>query len=215
MCKIIALTGPSSVGKTSLLNTVQMLANTLVNNTDLKYTRIKKVITNTDRKPRPKEEDKVDYNFLTKDKFNELIEKDKLIEYIEVPYKDTIQRYGLGKDAIDLKSNNIYLVTLNSSGIKALKKHIENNEYNIKDILTVVYINTTAEIRLNRMIKREKEQGKTIDDTKIYKFCERMIKDRDEINELIKESDIKIDNIRKEDYSKCKTFLTMLAFGLL
>ena len=122
MCKIIALTGPSSVGKTSLLNTIQTLADTLVN-IDLKYTRIKKVITNTDRKPRPKEEDKVDYNFLTKDKFNELIEKDKLIEYIE----------SLGGKVVSAISNKVnYLI--NNDKTSTSTKNTKAKELNISII---------------------------------------------------------------------------------
>ena len=83
---MIVLCGASASGKTELAKFLNK-----------KY-GITKVITTTTRKPRKGEVDGKDYFFVTKQKFEQLINEDKLVEY--TTYNGNY--YGSQKDQIDL-----------------------------------------------------------------------------------------------------------------
>ena len=67
--KLIVFTGPSAVGK----DTVEVEV--------MKYLPLKKVVTTTTRAPRPGEKRGVHRHFVTKDRFQEMIKQDLLIEH--------------------------------------------------------------------------------------------------------------------------------------
>lgn len=69
--KLVVITGPSAVGKT-------VLAIELI-----KWLPIKKVITTTTRSIRPGEKRGVDYHFVSRIRFKEMIDKDLLVEFTE------------------------------------------------------------------------------------------------------------------------------------
>jgi len=69
--KLVVVTGPSAVGKT-------VLALELI-----KWLPLKKVVTTTTRPIRPNEKRGVDYNFVSRNRFEEMIDKDLLVEFIE------------------------------------------------------------------------------------------------------------------------------------
>lgn len=69
--KLVVITGPSAVGKT-------VLALELV-----KWLPLKKVITTTSRSIRPNEKRGVDYHFVSRNRFEEMIAKDLLVEFTE------------------------------------------------------------------------------------------------------------------------------------
>jgi guanylate kinase len=73
---MIIISGPSGVGKDAVLR--------LLKNRDLP---LHHVVTANTRKPRPGEVEGVDYFFVSKEKFEEMIRNDELIEYSEV-YQD-------------------------------------------------------------------------------------------------------------------------------
>jgi guanylate kinase len=73
---LIVISGPSGVGKDSVLNEMK--------SRDLPFHY---VITATTREPRPTEEHGVDYFFVSDDEFARMIEDDELLEYAVV-YKD-------------------------------------------------------------------------------------------------------------------------------
>ena len=69
--KLIVITGPSAVGKTVLA--VELI----------KWLPIKKVITTTTRSIRPGEKRGVDYHFVSRIRFRDMIDKDLLVEFTE------------------------------------------------------------------------------------------------------------------------------------
>lgn len=69
---LIVLSGPSGVGKNTLIDSF------LNRNTDIKYS-----ISATTRNPRSHEEDGVNYYFLTKERFQSMIEENAFLEWAE------------------------------------------------------------------------------------------------------------------------------------
>lgn len=93
---MIVLSGPSGVGKDSVLKELQKR--------DL---ALNFVVTVNSRSPRPEEKDGVDYFFITREKFEEMIARDELLEYAKVyqdykgvPKEHVHKALATGKDVI-------------------------------------------------------------------------------------------------------------------
>lgn len=94
--KIIVITGPSGVGKGTIISTiVKDLDNVVLS------------ISATTRKPRPGEQDGVHYYFKTVDEFKQLIESDSLLEWAQFAdnyygtlYSSVEKELNLGNDVI-------------------------------------------------------------------------------------------------------------------
>jgi len=99
---MIILCGPSATGKTEI---AKML--------NAKY-GIKKVVTTTTRPIRVNETNDVDYHFITKEKFEELLKKDHFVEH--VIYNDNY--YGCSKD--EVKKDRV--VILEPEGVRNFLK---------------------------------------------------------------------------------------------
>ncbi|MBI2849559.1 MAG: guanylate kinase [Chloroflexi bacterium] len=82
---LILLSGPSGVGKDAVL------ARMKASDFPLKY-----IVTLTTRPRRPNEKANIDYHFISPEKFQELIDKNELLEWAEV-YGN---RYGVPKEAV-------------------------------------------------------------------------------------------------------------------
>ena len=72
---MVILSSPSGAGKTTLTKKIQN-----------KYKSFKISISHTTRSPRPGEIDGVDYNFVSKKKFEDLIKKKEFYEYAKIFY---------------------------------------------------------------------------------------------------------------------------------
>ena len=70
---MVILSSPSGVGKTTITKKLQQ-----------KYQNIKISVSHTTRSPRSNEVDGVDYFFVTRQKFEELINKKKFYEYAKI-----------------------------------------------------------------------------------------------------------------------------------
>ena len=93
---MIIISGPSGVGKDSVLRALKHL--------DLP---LHHVVTANTRNPRPDEVEGIDYFFVTKEKFEDMIRKDELLEYSTVyqdykgvPKSEVRKAVKTGKDVI-------------------------------------------------------------------------------------------------------------------
>jgi len=110
---MIVISGPSGVGKDSVLRALKSGGLSLHH-----------VVTANTRKPRPDEVEGVDYFFVSKEKFEEMIHNDELIEYSKV-YQDY---KGPPKSEVRkaIKTNKDIIFRLDVQGaekIKALYPH--------------------------------------------------------------------------------------------
>jgi guanylate kinase len=85
---LIVLSGPSGVGKTTLVD--ELLARTRL--------PLRRAVTATTRSPRPGEVDGVHYHFWSPDRFREAIRRGEMLEWAEVHGRDF---YGTPRDEVD------------------------------------------------------------------------------------------------------------------
>ena len=106
---LIVLSGPSGVGKDTVLNYLKN------SSSNLKF-----VTTLTTRPQRPNEKDNVDYHFVTKDEFQKLLKNSELLESANV-YGNW---YGVPKEPIRqaLKQGNDIIVKVDVQGAASIKK---------------------------------------------------------------------------------------------
>jgi guanylate kinase len=105
---LIVITGPSGVGKTTIIKSLLDL------DPNLKYS-----VSMTTREPRNDEEHGVDYHFVSVEEFKDRIDKGELVEWSEVYGK----YYGrLKKDLDDLPNTFDVLVGIDVQGATKLKE---------------------------------------------------------------------------------------------
>jgi guanylate kinase len=105
---MVILSSPSGVGKTTLTKKIQQ-----------KYQSFKISVSHTTRAPRSNEVDGVDYNFVSKKKFEELIKENKFYEYAKI----FENYYGTLKENVDktIIENDI-IFDIDWQGTKQLSK---------------------------------------------------------------------------------------------
>jgi guanylate kinase len=108
---LVILSSPSGAGKTTLTKKLQQ-----------KYSNFKISVSHTTRPPRSNELDGVDYNFITKKKFEDLINDKEFYEYAKI----FDNYYGTLKKNVDkiLKKNDI-IFDIDWQGTKQLSKFKE------------------------------------------------------------------------------------------
>jgi len=108
--KIIVISGPSAVGKNTVINGVKKL-----------IPQLEETISCTTREPRPGEKDKVHYYFLAKNKFEEKINNNEFLEHFTVHN----MYYGTLKSEIDRigKNNKLPLLVIDVQGALHVKKN--------------------------------------------------------------------------------------------
>lgn len=108
---LLVISGPSGVGKDSLVEGMKE-----------RGANFHFVVTATSRPPRPDEEEGVDYFFVSKVRFEEMIEQDELIEYATVygQYKGVPKQQV--RDA--LESGKDVVMRLDVQGAKTVKRLI-------------------------------------------------------------------------------------------
>lgn len=107
--KIVVISGPSGVGKTTLCN--KLVA---------QEPRLQACITATTRPPRPGEINGKDYYFVSRETFKQWLENDELVEYIEL----FNNFYGTPKKSIDeiIKKGKYPLLRIDVQGAQQLRK---------------------------------------------------------------------------------------------
>ena len=94
---MVVLSSPSGAGKTTITKKIQQ-----------KFNSFKISVSHTTRKPRSNEVDGVDYNFVSNDKFEQLIKEKKFYEHAKI----FDNYYGTLKQSVDdlIKTNDIIFV---------------------------------------------------------------------------------------------------------
>ncbi len=134
---MVILSSPSGVGKTTLTKKIQQ-----------KYHNFKISVSHTTRPPRTNEVDGVDYNFVSKEKFQELINQKEFYEYAKIfgnyygTLKKNVDEAILTNDIIfdidwqgtkqlsKFKSLNLIKIYLITSNKEELKKRLVNRNQN-------------------------------------------------------------------------------------
>ncbi len=137
---LIVISGPSGVGKDSVLNEMQA-----------RGANIHFVVTATDRPMRPGEVDGKDYFFITSDEFAEMIEQDELLEYANVygdykgiPKQQVRQAMASGKDVV---------MRIDVQGAATIKSMYP-------EALLIFLTTETEEELTQRLIERKTDTGK-------------------------------------------------------
>ena len=105
---MVILSSPSGVGKTTITKKIQQ-----------KYPTFKISVSHTTRLPRSNEVNGVDYNFITNNEFEKLINEKKFYEYAKI----FDNYYGtLKKNVDDLILNNDLIFDIDWQGTKQLSK---------------------------------------------------------------------------------------------
>ena len=134
---MVILSSPSGVGKTTLTKKIQQ-----------KYHNFKISVSHTTRPPRTNEVDGVDYNFVSKEKFQQLINQKEFYEYAKIfgnyygTLKKNVDEAILTNDIIfdidwqgtkqlsKFKSLNLIKIYLITSNKDELKKRLINRNQN-------------------------------------------------------------------------------------
>ena len=140
---MLILSSPSGAGKTTLTKKIQQ-----------KYPNFKISVSHTTRTPRSNEVNGVDYHFVSKKKFEELINKNKFYEYAKI----FENYYGTLKENVDkvIKNNDI-LFDIDWQGTKQLSKF-----KNLK-LIKIYLITDNKEELKNRLIKRNQNTNDEIE----------------------------------------------------
>ncbi len=140
---MLILSSPSGVGKTTLTKKIQQ-----------KYQSFKISVSNTTRKPRSNEVDGVDYFFVSKDKFLNLINEGKFYEHAKI----FENYYGTLKKNVDeiIVSNDI-IFDIDWQGTKQLSKFKHLN------LIKIYLITKNKEELKNRLIKRNQNTSKEVE----------------------------------------------------
>ena len=139
---LLILSSPSGAGKTTLTKKIQQ-----------KYQNFKISVSHTTRSPRVNEIDGVDYYFVSKKKFQDLIDKNSFYEYAKI-YENY---YGTTKKEVNsIIKNNDILFDIDWQGTRQLS--------NIKNLnLVKIYLTTKNKDELKkRLIKRNQNSTEEV-----------------------------------------------------
>ena len=178
---LIVVSGPSGAGKDTVCNKVVE---------DMKDTKIS--ISMTSREPRGKEQDCVEYYFVTKEEFEEKIKNDEFLEYAVVHNN---QYYGTPKAKIEediSKGKNIILV-IDIQGALKIKEILP-------EALFIFIMPPSMEELKDRLIKRGTESKK--------KILERFKTAYNEINEFAKYNYVVVNDRVDKAVNKVKSIIT-------
>jgi len=181
--RIICLCGKMSSGKDTIKNNI-------MNNYN-----IYSLVSYTDRPKRNGETEGKEYFFKTKEQFQEIIDKNMLIEYREYHTKidnvDDTWRYGLGK--LKLSKDKNYVTIMDFNGAKSLVDYYG-------DKVKIYYIDVPLRIRKKRCIERG--------DYNKYEFARRKKQDNKDFAKKVKlELNVKSVKNKKESIDNIARYI--------
>ena len=140
---MLVLSSPSGAGKTTLSKKIQESDNTF-----------KVSVSHTTRKARPNELDGLDYHFVNKEKFQELIDKGSFYEYAKI----FDNYYGTSKSSINQITDNglNVLFDIDSQGAAQLSKYKNLN------LLKIFILPPSIEELEKRLILRNQDDKNAI-----------------------------------------------------
>ena len=140
---LLILSSPSGAGKTTLTKKIQQ-----------KYHNFKISVSHTTRLPRENEIDGIDYHFVTKEKFENLIDSRSFYEFAKIFQN----YYGTTKKNVDeiIKKNDM-LFDIDWQGTKQLSKF-----KNLKFVKLFLITDNKLELK-KRLIKRNQNSPKEIE----------------------------------------------------
>ena len=163
--KIIAIIGEAGTGKDTILKKI-------VNRFDISTHEI---ISYTSRSKRSNEKEGINYHFVSKEEFEDLINQHRMLEYAEF----NGWYYGTGID--DIKPDKINIGVFNPEGIRQLKKN--------SNVEVIVWrITCRDDIRLKRQLNRE-------DNPNVEEIIRRYNTDKEDFSNL----DFKVDYITQNE----------------
>ncbi len=141
---LLILSSPSGAGKTTLSKKIQQ-----------KYHNFKISVSYTTRSPRDNEVDGVDYHFINKEKFQELIKKESFYEYAKI-FENF---YGTSKKEVNslIKTNDI-LFDIDWQGTKQLTSF---KNLNLVKIFLITYDKDELKKRLIKRNQNSLEEVET------------------------------------------------------
>ena len=140
---MLVLSSPSGAGKTTISKKIQQ-----------KYPNFKISVSHTTRKPRPNEVDGVDYHFVDKKKFKDLVNDNQFYEFAEI----FGNYYGTSKKSIkDLQEKNYnILFDIDWQGTQQLAK------FKDLDLLKVFILPPNKNELENRLLLRNQDKEEVV-----------------------------------------------------
>ena len=162
MGRIYYLLGKSATGKDTLYKEILK-----------RRPKLRTVTMYTTRPIREGETDGVEYFFVDQERFDEMMDEEKIIEFRSYNTKCGIWTYFTADDGqVDLGRSD-YL------GIGTLDSFVKMKKYYGEDAVCPVYIQVEDGERLSRALKREREQA----NPKYEEMCRRFIADQSDFSE--------------------------------
>lgn len=141
--RLIVLVGCSASGKDFILKNA------------VKYIEgLKAVVSHTSRPMRQGEVEGREYYFVDVPTVTDMLNNGEFIEYRHYNVaKGTTWTYGIHKGSIDIESDNNYITIVDLQGLKKIEKYFE--KLGVRDCITSIYLDTNAQLRLQRSLSRE------------------------------------------------------------
>ena len=178
---LLLICGKSASGKTEITK-------------ELNKSRIRMLVSHTDRPMRNGETGGVDYYFVKAGDIINMIDDGEFVETRSYNTEYGVWNYGLSKNEID-NIDSAACVVLDLNGCESVKKYIKDNDLNIDTI--TIYISASEEERFRRYMKRD---DVTLKQTK--ELIRRFEKDDKDFKDFESRVDIMLRNETEEDLER-------------
>lgn len=147
MSKLVAISGPAAVGKTTICDRLIKEFGP----------RLKRLVTATTRAPRSREADGVDYFFLSKKEFHKKLSEDSFLEHENIHGN----MYGILKECIiDAQAEDIDLLfNIDVNGASSLRNFCSENSVLKGQLITIFLKPSSLEQLAVRMQERASESA--------------------------------------------------------